>query len=91
VNADVMTLGAAPLRSPLTLVACLIEPALRSRLATLGLRCGSPVEVIQRTAGGGRIIGVASSRIAMDASVLSQLHVRMSSSTEASSSAEVAK
>jgi ferrous iron transport protein A len=71
-----MTLGAAPLRSPLTLVTCLIEPALRSRLATLGLRCGAPLEVVQRTAGGGRIIGVASSRIAMDASVLAQLHVR---------------
>jgi Fe2+ transport system protein FeoA len=60
----------------MTLVVCLLEPALRSRLSTLGLRCGAKIEAIQKTAGGGRIVSVAGSRIAMDRSVLEQLHVR---------------
>jgi ferrous iron transport protein A len=76
VTTQVLTLAAAPLREPLTLVTCLIEPQLRSRLATLGLRCGAHLEVVQKTAGRGRIVAVAGSRIAMDASVLGQLTVR---------------
>ncbi|MDR1355029.1 MAG: ferrous iron transport protein A [Propionibacteriaceae bacterium] len=78
----VMSLGNAPLHTPLTLVTCLIEPGLRSRLATLGLRTGSPLEVVLTTAGHGRVIGVAGSRIAMDVSVLRQLHVKLASGGE---------
>lgn len=70
------TLAAVPLHTPMTLVTCLIEPALRSRLSTLGLRCGARVEAVQKTTGGGRIIAVADSRIAMDRSVLNTLQVR---------------
>lgn len=36
------------------------------RLAELGLRAGERVEVLQRTAGGGRLIGVGHARIALD-------------------------
>jgi ferrous iron transport protein A len=51
-------------------------------LSTLGLRCGAKIEAIQKTAGGGRIVSVAGSRIAMDRSVLEQLHVRDGEVTE---------
>jgi ferrous iron transport protein A len=71
-----MALADAPARTPLTLVTCLIDTSLRTRLATLGLRTGSPLEVVLRTAGGGRVVSVAGSRIAMDRSVLQQLHVK---------------
>jgi ferrous iron transport protein A len=38
----------------------------RLRLAELGIRPGEDVLVIQRTAGGGRILGVGDCRIAVD-------------------------
>jgi ferrous iron transport protein B len=39
--------------------------SLRRRLAELGLRPGAQVRVVQRTAGGGRIVDVAGSRVAL--------------------------
>lgn len=45
------------------------------RLAELGLRHGAVVEVLARTAGGGRIVAVADSRIALDRSVTRHLPV----------------
>ena len=63
---DTMTLADAPVGVEATLVFCLAEPQMRSRLSTLGMRCGVPVEVVRRTAGGGRIVGVAGARIALD-------------------------
>ena len=36
------------------------------RLATLGLRSGTEVTVLSRTAGGGRLVGVGTSRIGID-------------------------
>lgn len=72
-----LCLSRAPLRTPLNLVACLVEPALRSRLATLGLRSGARIEVVQRTGGDGRVIAVAGSRVALDRQTLDRLIVRM--------------
>lgn len=69
------SLDKAPVGEPVTLVLCLVEPALRSRLSTLGLRCGAKVEVIRSTKGHA-IVGVAGARIALDRTVLSKLHAR---------------
>ena len=71
-----MTMAAAPLRTPLLLVDCATEPDLAVRLSTLGLRRGAHVELVQRTSGGGRVVAVADSRIALDASVARRLRVR---------------
>ena len=71
-----MTLASAPLHTPLTVVACLTEPTLRSRVSTLGLRGGAHCEIVRQTLGGARVISVAGSRIAMDASMLTMLMVR---------------
>lgn len=42
------------------------EAALRLRLAEMGLRCGQCVCPLQRTPGGGRIVEVGTTRIALD-------------------------
>ncbi len=47
----------------------------RLRLAELGLRPGDSVRVLGRTVGGGRIVGVGSTRLAIDRSVAEQLRV----------------
>jgi Fe2+ transport system protein FeoA len=78
VKADVMTLATAPLHTPLTVVACLTEPTLRSRVSTLGLRGGARCEVVRQTLGGARVVAVEGSRIAMDTSMLTLLMVRPS-------------
>src|SRR5438094_156278 len=44
-----------------------LEPLRRRRLAELGLRAGAEVVVLRRTSGGGRIVAVEDSRIALDA------------------------
>lgn len=72
----VMTLDRAPIGSKLTLVAAHAEPGLCRRLATLGMRCGAPVRVVSRTSGGGRVVAVAGSRVALDRSLMQQLEVR---------------
>lgn len=73
---DQLCLADAPIGAELTLALCLAEPWLRSRLATLGLRCGAPIQVIRKTGGGGRIIGVAGARIALDRSVVASLYAK---------------
>lgn len=45
------------------------------RLAEVGLRAGSLVTVLLRTAGGGRVLGVAEARIAVDNRTLRLLTV----------------
>lgn len=40
------------------------------RLAELGLRAGARVHVVQRTAGGGRLVAVEDARIALDRGTL---------------------
>ncbi|WP_114046137.1 FeoA family protein [Acidipropionibacterium virtanenii] len=48
---------------------------MRRRLAALGLRRGAPVTLMMRTAGGGAVVSVAGSRIALDRSMLRSLHI----------------
>ncbi|MCS6712376.1 ferrous iron transport protein A [Brachybacterium sp. EF45031] len=62
------TLLSAPLRDEVVLDAPAADDALRRRLAELGLRCGSCVRPLQRTPGGGMIVDVRGSRIALDRS-----------------------
>lgn len=71
-----VTLANAPVGVSLTLVGCIVNPALRTRLAMLGLRPGARVQVLGNTPGKGRVVFVAGSRIAMDRSVLAALTAR---------------
>lgn len=51
-------------------------PAARARrLAELGLRSGARVTVLHRTAGGGRLVAVGHTRIALDRATLAELPV----------------
>lgn len=57
------TLLDAPLGEHVTLE---VHDALRLRLAEMGLRCGQCVCPLQRTPGGGRIVGIGTARVALD-------------------------
>ena len=59
-----------------TLVSATAPPAARRRLAELGLRPGGAVRVLRRTTGGGRIVSVAGSRIALDAATAATMRLR---------------
>ncbi|WP_420174731.1 FeoA family protein [Luteococcus sp. OSA5] len=69
------TLSAAPLGCQLTLVRAEGSPELCRRLAALGLRRGAQLLLVHRTSGGGRVVSVAGSRIALDRSMLARLFV----------------
>ncbi len=60
------TLQSVPTRRPVRLTLVDLPLVARRRLAELGLRAGATVEVVHRTAGGGRVVAVAGSRIALD-------------------------
>jgi ferrous iron transport protein A len=68
-----MDLATAPLDTPLTLVAIEGAAGNRRRLATLGLREGASFRLLTRTIGGGRIVLVAGSRIALSRELVRQL------------------
>ncbi len=59
-----MDLASAPLDTPLTLLGVGASTS-RQRLATLGLREGASFRLLTRTIGGGRIVLVGGSRIAL--------------------------
>jgi ferrous iron transport protein A len=65
------------LGTPLTLVEAVIEPAPAHRLASFGLRVGSDFSVLSRTAGGGRVVLVAGSRVAVGSSLLKGLRAEV--------------
>jgi ferrous iron transport protein A len=64
------TLARATIGTELRVVGAVGPTALTRRLSELGIRVGSHVRCVQRTAGGGRIIDVAGSRIALGRDVL---------------------
>lgn len=66
-----ITLANAPLATPLTLTD--IPPQYLKQLSRLGLRRGSVFTVLRRCTGGGRIVSVAGSRIALGRAVLHQV------------------
>lgn len=62
------TLAACALRTGLRVDVVDAPHATRRRLAELGIRPGARVEALATTAGGGRIVSVSGSRIAIDRS-----------------------
>ncbi len=70
-----MTLDDAPSGQAAVLAPVRGERRLARRLAELGLRAGESVVPLRRVAGGGRLLQVAGSRLAVDRGVLRQLVV----------------
>lgn len=71
--APTTTLDRAPLGAGLLLTTTHPDPGVARRLASLGLRRGARVSLVQKLAGGGRIVSVNGGRIAVDAGVLAGL------------------
>lgn len=72
-----IALSKAPLRTPLTLIDCQVDPSASQRLTALGLRVGSRFSLISKTAGGGRVVQVAGSRVAVGRSLLAGLRAEV--------------
>lgn len=72
-----IALSNAPLRTPLTLIGADVDPGASQRLIALGLRVGSSFSVISKTAGGGRVVQVAGSRVAVGRSLLAGLRAEV--------------
>lgn len=70
-----MSLAQAPIGADLRVLSTDGPPGLTRRLAELGVRAGSHVRCVQRTAGGGRVVDVAGSRIALGRDVLASVHI----------------
>jgi len=49
-------------------------PGVQRRLAEMGVRVGSHIHVLYRTTGGGRVLAVDGSRIAVDAQLARAIH-----------------
>ncbi|GAA4404152.1 hypothetical protein GCM10023168_16410 [Fodinibacter luteus] len=64
------SLARAPIGTEQRVVATAGPTVLVRRLSELGLRPGSHVRCVQRTSGGGRVVDVAGSRIALGRDVL---------------------
>ena len=77
------TLDRAPLGVALAVVTASGPDAVVRRLGELGLRRGARVTCVQRTAGGGRVVDVAGSRIALGRTLLSSIDVEQLTSEPA--------
>lgn len=67
------TLADAPLATPLTLAE--VPSAHARHLSRLGLRPGAAFSVLRRSTGGGRIVSVAGSRVALGRALLRGVRV----------------
>ena len=72
-----MDLASAPLHTSLTLLSSDAPEGSRARLASLGLRVGTRFSLLQKTAGGGRVVLVGGSRIALGSALLRQLRAEV--------------
>jgi ferrous iron transport protein A len=70
-----MTLEKAPLNRTLVLVGSSLDATQTRRLSALGLRAGAQLRLVQRLAGGARVVAVAGARVALGASLLDGLTV----------------
>lgn len=52
------------------------DPKIMRRLAEMGLRTGSHIRVLYRTAGGGRVVSVGGARVALDAQLAGTIGVQ---------------
>jgi ferrous iron transport protein A len=76
--AGVVTLNQVPVGTSARLVDVSDHPGSR-RLAELGLRPGAQVHVMRRTSGGGRLVGLGPSRMALDSATATALQVELTS------------
>lgn len=65
-----------PVGTQATITTTNADAALDRRLHELGLRHGAEVTVVQKTAGGGRVVRTNSTRYALDAQALRSIHVQ---------------
>lgn len=72
---DIDTLGTVDVNIGVTLAAPRLHGAVARRLYELGLRPGTEVVVLHRTAGGGRVVLVDGARVALDGATLRALPV----------------
>ncbi len=75
-----MSLDQSPLGATMTFVATGASEDVARRLAELGLRVGAVLSCTQRTAGGGRIVAVDGSRIALGRDLLRAIDVEPAAS-----------
>ncbi len=70
------TLYAAPIGARVVITALVAGAETPSRrLAELGLRPGTTIRVVQRTAGGGRVVDIAGARVALGRAVLAAITI----------------
>lgn len=70
-----MTLDQAPTGVPVHVTRADLEPALARRLAELGVRDGRTITPLHRTSGGGRVVAVDDTRVALARTVLRRIEV----------------
>lgn len=64
------------MHAPLVLADLSLDGHSQRRLVSMGLRAGARLSVLQRLAGGGRVVNVAGARVALGRSVVNGLLVR---------------
>jgi Fe2+ transport system protein FeoA len=72
-----VTLDDAPLGDAARVVRAKVEPALGRRLAELGIRAGQTVTPLHATSGGGRVLAVGDTRMALGRDVLRRIEVML--------------
>jgi Fe2+ transport system protein FeoA len=70
-----MTLDQAPVGVPVHVTGADLEPSLARRLAELGVRPGRTVTALHATSGGGRVVAVDDTRVALARTVLRRIEV----------------
>ncbi len=70
-----MTLDQAPAGIPVHVTGADLEPALARRLAELGVRAGRTITPLHSTSGGGRVVAVDDTRVALAKAVLRRIEV----------------
>jgi Fe2+ transport system protein FeoA len=73
-----VTLDDAPLGESALVAATDVDPSLGRRLAELGIRAGQHVTPLHRTSGGGRVLAVGDTRLALARTVLRRIQVSAS-------------
>jgi ferrous iron transport protein A len=74
---ELLSLASVPLGATGVLALGSLPRGSGLRLAQLGLRAGAGITVLARTAGGGRLVGVGTSRIGLDRDTSRQLQLRL--------------
>jgi ferrous iron transport protein A len=78
---EILSLASVPLGATGLLALGDVPRSAGLRLAQLGLRAGAGVTVLARTAGGGRLVGVGTTRIGLDRDTSHRLGLRIGTSS----------